>query len=39
MPRLAELGIEDIASFCFAICYRYMEVRVMFNHVTCAYVS
>ena len=38
MPSFAELGIEGIASFVFVICYRYMEVRVMFDRVTCVYV-
>ena len=39
MPSVAELGVEDVASF---FCnypgrYCYIEVRVMFDHVTCVY--
>ena len=37
MSSFAELGVEDIASFRFCIFYRCMEVRVMFDHVTCVY--
>ena len=31
MPSFAELGVEDIASFCFCNFFFYMEVRVMFD--------
>ena len=34
MPSFVELSIED---FVFVIFYRYVEVRVMFYHVTCVY--
>ena len=37
MPSFAELCVEDIASFVYVICYRYMEVRVMLDDVTCVY--
>ena len=39
MPSFMELGVANIASFCFLFCYCYMEVRVMFDHVTCVYVG
>ena len=39
MPSFAELSVDDITSFCFCNSfYRYTEVRVMFDHVTCIYV-
>ena len=36
MASFADLGVDDTVSF--VMCYRYIEVRVMFDHVTCVYV-
>ena len=36
MRRFAELGVEEIASF--FICFLYMEIRVIFDHVKFVYV-